>query len=152
MQIKTIGPAGILLLAFILLGAGVEKVSGYHQISNREVMVGDTFPARSLSAWDGASLEIPAEDSLTVLLFWATWGSHSKPALNLWKKFGTDYAEHPLTIITINSEHENLSASERVEIDEFVKENVTGLPVGNYCGLPWNCYISYVISLKSNVI
>lgn len=128
-HIKIVGPVLILLLVPVLLGAGVEKVSGYHQISDREVMVGDKLPARSLLTYEGTSLEMPAKDGITVLLFWAIWSPRSEPSLNLWKKFGIDYAAHPLTIITINSEHENLSASERAEINEFVKENVIDLPV-----------------------
>ncbi len=119
----------ILLLVFILLGAGVEKVSGYHHVSNREIIVGDKLSARSLLTYDGNSLEVPAEDGLTVILFWAMWSPRSEPAVDLWQKFAKDYADHPLTIVAVNSERESLSTSERAELEEFIKENIIDLPV-----------------------
>ncbi len=126
---KNAWPILILLLVLVLLSAGVEKVSGYHQVSDREVMVGDKLPSMSLLTYDGSSLEIPAQDGITVLLFWAMWSPRSEPAMNLWQKFVKDYADNPLTVVTVNSEGESLSTSERAELEEFIKENVIDLPV-----------------------
>lgn len=128
-RITTAGILAVALLVPVLLGAGVEGVHGYHQVNDREVMVGDRVPGRSLTAVDGSSLEIPSGEGLTVILFWAAWGSHSTPALDLWQKFSKDYADNKLTIITVNSDHEDLSAAQKTEVEELAKEHVPDLPL-----------------------
>jgi thiol-disulfide isomerase/thioredoxin len=72
---------------------------------------------------------MPAEDGITVLLFWATWSPRSKQALELWEKFRVDYPDQPLTIITINAERDEISSQELKIIDQYIVENIPNLPV-----------------------
>ncbi|MCK5352953.1 TlpA family protein disulfide reductase, partial [bacterium] len=63
------------------------------------------------------------------LLFWATWSPRSKQALGLWEKFSDDYADQPLTIITVNAEKDELSSQDLKLINGYIAENIQKLPV-----------------------
>jgi len=100
-----------------------------HGGSDREVVPGDILPSISRQTVQGDELTVPAADGLTVLLFWGTWSPRSKPALELWEKFRVDYSDRPLTIITVNSERDELSSQELATIHEYIAENIPNLPV-----------------------
>jgi len=87
---------------------------------------------------------MPAKDGITVIVFWATWSPRSKQALGLWEKFGDDYTEQPLTIITINSEKVELSTQDQQKIDNYIAENIPNLPVVMDEGL--NLFNTYAVS------
>ena len=115
-----------------------------HGGSDREVVPGDVLPKVSKRTVQGDVISIPAEDGITVLLFWATWSPRSKQALGLWEKFGDDYTEQPLTIITINSEKVELSTQDQQKIDNYIAENIPNLAVVQDKGL--NLFNTYAVS------
>jgi thiol-disulfide isomerase/thioredoxin len=100
-----------------------------HGGSDREVVTGDVLPQVSKQTVQGDAITIPADEGITVLLFWANWSPRSKPALELWEKFRKDYTDSPLTIITVNAERTELSSQDLQAIDEYIAENIPNLPV-----------------------
>lgn len=100
-----------------------------HNESHREIAPGDVLPKVSKQIVRGDAITIPANDGITVLLFWATWSPRSRQALELWEKFSVDYPEQPLTIIAINSERDELSSQDLQSIDQYIVENIPNLPV-----------------------
>jgi len=119
----------IILACFMLMGVSPETASAFHGSNDREVMEGDTLQKRSLETFDGQSLTIPAEEGVTVILFWAMWSPRSSPALELWQKFDQEYSDQPLKIITVNVEHQDLQQSEREQIIQFTEDMSISLPV-----------------------
>jgi len=100
-----------------------------HGGSDREIVPGDILPKVSKQTVQDDMISVPADEGITVLLFWANWSPRSKPALELWEKFSNDYTDQPLTIITVNAERAELSSQDRQAIDEYIAENIPSLPV-----------------------
>lgn len=117
------------LLALLLILSTPVVVRAVHGGSDREVEVGDVLPVMEKRTVQGDSTTIPAGEGTTVLLFWATWSPRSLEALSLWEKFGEDYADQPLRIITVNAEHETLSGEDLQKIEGYIAENIKKLPV-----------------------
>ena len=115
-----------------------------HGGSDREVAPGDVLPKVSRQTVQGNGISIPANEGITVLLFWATWSPRSKQALELWEKFSDDYTDQPLTIITVNSERDELSSQEFQSIDQYILENIPNLSVVLDGGL--NLFNTYAVS------
>ena len=115
-----------------------------HGGSDREVAPGDVLPSVSKQIVQGDTITIPADEGVTVLLFWATWSPRSKLAIELWEKFRVDYADQPLTIITVNAERDELSSQELQTIHEYIAENIPTLPVVLDKGL--NLFNTYAVS------
>jgi len=122
-------PVAVVLACFMFLGFGPGAASAFHVTSDREVLEGDVLQKRQLETFDGQSLSIPSEEGLTVILFWAMWSPRSRPALELWQQFGHEYSDKPLTIITVNVEHQDLQQSEREQIIQFAGDMGLNLPV-----------------------
>jgi len=97
--------------------------------NSREIATGNVLPIISKRTVRGDEISIPANEGITVIVFWATWSSRSRQALGLWEKFSADYTDQPLTIITVNSEKVGLSIQDQQAIDNYIAENVRNLPV-----------------------
>jgi thiol-disulfide isomerase/thioredoxin len=115
-----------------------------HGGSDREVAPGDVLPKVSRQTVQGNAISIPANEGITVLLFWATWSPRSKQALELWEKFSDDYTDQPLTIITVNAERDELSSQEFQSVDQYILENIPNLSVVLDGGL--NLFNTYAVS------
>jgi thiol-disulfide isomerase/thioredoxin len=119
----------ICLLAILYNLGWPDSAFAIHGGSDREVIPGDVLPKVSKRTIKDDTISMPAEDGITVLLFWATWSPRSKQALELWEKFRVDYPDQPLTIITINAERDEISSQELKIIDQYIVENIPNLPV-----------------------
>ena len=119
----------ILLVSAALAGSLAGRSLAAGEVSDREVEEGALLAGTSVLARDGASVAIPAEEGLTVVLFWATWSPRSKLALDLWGGLKEKYASQPLTVVTVNAEKDELSAPEREQIDRYIQDNAVRLPV-----------------------
>lgn len=97
--------------------------------SSRGLELGDTFEARSFTTLDGQEKLLPAEEGLTVVLFWATWSPRSKSALEVWEDYSKEYGDQPLTVITVNADNQRMNAEDLKRIDEYIEENNVRLPV-----------------------
>lgn len=120
-----IGKAAAILLvcpALVLATPGVGK-------PERGMKVGDQLASHTLKTLDMQKVKVPAEEGLTVLLFWATWSPRSAPAINLWQEFAGEYAGHKVTVVSVNADGQHLEADERRKIDEFISEHDVKLPV-----------------------
>jgi thiol-disulfide isomerase/thioredoxin len=113
-----------LLIFFLAGGVLAEDAEG-----DRGIKVGDAVSSRELKTQGGDTVKIPAEDGLTVLVFWATWSPRSQPALSLWEEYQKSYQEHRITVLAINADHQNMEASDIGKVDAFIEENEIGLPV-----------------------
>ena len=112
-----------------------------HNVSHREIALGDVLPKVSRQTVQGNEISMPANDGITVIVFWATWSPRSKQALGLWEKFSDDYTDQPLTIITVNSEKMGFSIQDLQMIDNYIAENSPNLPVIMDVGLSlFNAY------------
>lgn len=97
--------------------------------SSRGMEVGDVLEPRNLTARDGSEALLPADEGLTVVLFWATWSPRSKSALAVWEKYSKEYSDQSLTIITINADNQRMETDDLRRIDTFIEDNNVGLPV-----------------------
>jgi len=97
--------------------------------SDREIAPGDVLPKVSIQTVQDNAIVIPANEGITILLFWATWSPRSKPALELWEKFNDDYTDQPLTIVTLNAERNDLSAKDLQMVGNYIEKNIPSLPV-----------------------
>jgi tetratricopeptide (TPR) repeat protein len=97
---------------------------------NRESMeVGSVFEPRKLKTLGMEKIRVPAEEGITVVLFWATWSPRSRTALSMWEEYRDKYGEHPLTVITINSDNQRMESEDINRVKSYIKENSIGLPV-----------------------
>jgi thiol-disulfide isomerase/thioredoxin len=103
--------------------------------NSREIATGNVLPIISKRTVRGNEISIPANEGITVIVFWATWSPRSRQALGLWEKFSEDYTDQPLTIITVNSEKVGLSIQDQQAIDNYIVENIPKLPVIMDAGL-----------------
>lgn len=119
--------AVLVCLLFASLTAGPARSA--HGLSSREIMEGDKIGPRTLETFDGLSLDVPSGQELTVVLFWAMWSPRSEDALQFWQKLDRDFSEHPLEVITVNVEHQDLQPSERDQIIQYFKDRNLELPL-----------------------
>jgi thiol-disulfide isomerase/thioredoxin len=117
------------LLGILLSFGWPASAFAFHGVSDREVVPGDILPKISRQTVMDVPMAIPAEEGITVLLFWATWSPRSSEALELWERFSNDYKGQLLTIITINAERDELSSQEMQMIDQYIVETIPNLPV-----------------------
>ncbi len=123
--------AGILAALCILLlqSSPVAAEDGKEVRSSRGLEVGDVFTPRISNTIDGDSISLPAEAGLTVLVFWATWSSRSGAALSMWEKYQNEYSRYPLTVISVNAEHQDTTEATLSSIRTFIEEDDVHLPV-----------------------
>lgn len=97
--------------------------------SHRGMVLGDSLEPRTLETVTREEVRIPAEEGLTVVLFWATWSPRSRSALQLWQKYEKEYRDHPLTVITVNADNQRMESGDIQRVDQFIRDNEIGLPV-----------------------
>ena len=97
---------------------------------NREAMeVGSVFEPRKMKTLGMEKIRIPAEEGLTVVLFWATWSPRSQTALGMWEEYRDKYGEHPLMVITVNADNQRMDPEDISRVRGYVEENSIDLPV-----------------------
>jgi len=97
---------------------------------NREAMeVGSVFEPRKMKTLGMEKIRVPAEEGLTVVLFWATWSPRSQTALGMWEEYRDKYGEHPLMVITVNADNQRMDSEDIGRVRGYVEENSIDLPV-----------------------
>lgn len=97
---------------------------------NREAMeVGSVFEPRKMKTLGMEKIRVPAEEGLTVVLFWATWSPRSQTALGMWEEYRDKYGEHPLMVITVNADNQRMDSEDISRVRGYVEENSIDLPV-----------------------
>lgn len=117
--------AAILLTAAVIITLAVPAVGQ----PERGIEVGQRIEPRPLKTMESEQVMVPLEEGLTVILFWSTWSPRSEPALKLWQKFGDQYAEKGLSILTVNADHQEMSQEDIQEVREYVEQKEILLPV-----------------------
>lgn len=119
----------IVMCVVVLWAAPLRAMEADEVKSSRGLEVGEVFAPRISITMDGERISLPADEGLTVLVFWATWSSHSGAALALWKKFQNDYSRYHLTVIAVNADHQETTQATLAGIRTFIEERDVGLPV-----------------------
>lgn len=101
----------------------------------RGINVGDSIPPRTVETLDKEKMTIPAENGITVLVYWATWNPRSAPALATWEKYAEEYRDQPVTVVAINADHQMMDASKLKLVQSYIEEHKVGLPVYVDAGL-----------------
>ena len=97
--------------------------------AERGLKEGEKLPPRELRMMDATTVQVPAPEGITVLLFWSTWSPRSRPALDLWKQYAQDYREHGVSVYTVNADHQGMDAQSLEKVSAFVQESGVTLPV-----------------------
>ena len=121
--------AAVIAAVLVLTAAGPSVSGAMHGDSNRGIIEGDTLPSRTLDTVDGHSLDLPQPEVMTVVVFWATWSPRCQPALAMWQEYAEEYGDHPLKVITVNSENQRMEAADLEKIDAYIEEHQVNLPV-----------------------
>ncbi len=95
----------------------------------RGIEVGQKIEPRQLRTIEREKITLPAEEGLTVLLFWSTWSPRSEPALDLWKKYRDLYKEHSISVLTVNADHQHMEAEDIDKVRDYIAQNDVTLPV-----------------------
>lgn len=119
----------ILIPALALASLWGVSRSNAETVSDREVAVGDAVPAVRMVDTNQKAYSIPAPAGFTAVLFWATWSPRSEKALRFWQEAGKKYGDQPLTIVTLNAEHDGITEEERRDIYYYLTERKVELPV-----------------------
>ena len=119
------GKTAILAAVIIIVTLAVPAVGQ----PERGIQVGQGIEPRQLKTIDRENIMLPVEEGLTVVLFWSTWSPRSKPALELWKKYGDLYKEHNVSVLTVNAENQHMEADDIRNIEDYISLNNVTLPV-----------------------
>jgi thiol-disulfide isomerase/thioredoxin len=95
----------------------------------RGIEVGQKIEPRQLRTIEREKITIPVEEGLTVLLFWSTWSPRSEPALQLWEKYGEEYHDHGVSVITVNADHQDMQPEDIQMVRDYFTGKEIGLPV-----------------------
>ena len=95
----------------------------------RGIEVGQKIEPRQLRTIEREKIMVPAEEGLTVLLFWSTWSPRSEGALKLWQKYGEEYKEHGVQVITVNADHQDMQPKDVQDVKDYLTEKEVDLPV-----------------------
>lgn len=115
-----------LLMAVVIVSTLAVPAIGQPE---RGIEVGQSIEPRELKTIERERVQFPASDELTVIVFWATWSPRSAPALELWQKYGQQYAENGVQVITVNADHQDMGPKDEVKIREYLAEHDLSLPV-----------------------
>jgi thiol-disulfide isomerase/thioredoxin len=125
----------LVLLVMMLSMAHAPAIAGVVYRTWKPLEVGEKIGPRNIDSLGGELLNWPAEEGLTVVLFWATWSPRSQEALSLWQGFLDTYAQHPLTVITINADNQRMTAEDVEKVKAYIVANDITLPVAIDSGL-----------------
>ena len=95
----------------------------------RGINVGDSIPPRVVKTLAREKITIPAKDGLTVLVFWASWNPRSSPALETWERYAEKYRDQPVTVVSVNADHQMMDAPRLKVMNDYIEANSVGLPV-----------------------
>jgi thiol-disulfide isomerase/thioredoxin len=114
------------LLAVILIATLAVPAVGQPE---RGIEVGHKIEPRQLKTIEREKIMVPAEDGLTILLFWSTWSPRSEPALELWKKYEDQYKEHGISVLTVSADHQDMKPEDLDKVRDYITQNEVALPV-----------------------
>ncbi len=115
-----------LLLAVVVVSTLAVPAIGQPE---RGIEVGQAIEPRELRTIEREKIQFPTSDELTVVVFWATWSPRSAPALELWQKYGQQYAANGVRVITVNADHQDMGQEDEVKIRNYLAEHDLSLPV-----------------------
>jgi thiol-disulfide isomerase/thioredoxin len=115
-----------LLMAVVIVSTLAVPAIGQPE---RGIEVGQGIEPRELRTIEREKIQFPTSDELTVVVFWATWSPRSAPALELWQKYGQQYAENGVRVITVNADHQDMGQEDEVKIRNYLAEHDLSLPV-----------------------
>lgn len=115
--LRTHGASLIALVLFLSVNAAGAVSSAMLHMQEGEAMHPFTLPDTTGEAFDSASLA----GKSSCIIFWSTWSPRSAEVLEDFKKYHEEYAPKGLTIVAVNIEGENLSATKKGEIRSYLE-------------------------------
>lgn len=115
-----------LLMAVVMVATLAVPAIGQPE---RGIEVGQGIEPRELRTIEREKVSLPGPEGLTVVVFWATWSPRSAPALELWQKYGKEYADKGVQVVTVNADHQDMGQEDEVKIRNYLAENNITLPV-----------------------
>ena len=115
-----------LLMAVVIMATLAVPAIGQPE---RGIELGQGIAPRELRTIERERMQFPASEGLTVVVFWATWSPRSAGALELWQKYGQQYAENGVQVITVNADHQDMNQEDEVKIRGYLAEHNISLPV-----------------------
>ena len=115
----------LLMTAVIMLTLAVPAIGQ----TERGIEVGQGIGPRELRTIEREKIQVPAPEGLTVVVFWGTWSPRSAKALELWQRFGDQYAQHGVQVITVNADHQHMEADDIEKVRQYLADHDISLPV-----------------------
>ena len=95
----------------------------------RGIEVGHKIEAREVRTIEREKITLPAEEGLTVLLFWSTWSPRSSSAINIWQEYDEEYKKNGITVLSVNADNQRMEESDIKTVRDYIAENEVTLPV-----------------------
>jgi len=115
-----------LLLSTIVIATLAAPAVGQPE---RGIEVGHKIEPRQVKTIEREKITLPAEEGLTVLLFWSTWSPRSSSAINIWQKYDEEYKENGITVLSVNADNQRMEESDIKIVRDYIAENEVTLPV-----------------------
>ena len=119
------GKSTLLMTAVIMLTLAVPAIGQ----TERGIEVGQGIGPRELRTIERERIQVPAPEGLTVVVFWGTWSPRSAKALELWQRFGDQYAQYGVQVITVNADHQHMEADDIEKVRQYLADHDISLPV-----------------------
>ena len=107
-----------LLMAAVIMSTLAVPAIGQ---SERGIEIGQGIQPRELRTIEQEKIQVPASEGLTVVVFWGTWSPRSAKALELWQRFGEEYAQHGVQVVTVNADHQHTGLRTGLTLDDADK-------------------------------
>lgn len=95
----------------------------------RGIEVGQKIEPRQVRTLEREKVTLPAEEGLTVLLFWSTWSPRSSSAIAIWQDYADRYKDHNITVYSVNADNQRMEAADIQKVRDYAAENKVTLPV-----------------------
>lgn len=126
---NTVEKITLLIVPVILLWSLLYPWAVKAGASNREIVEGDSVPIAILDDIAGNRHRIPDDETMTVVLFWATWSPRSVQAIDLWEGLSRGYPDELFQVVSVVAEKDELGDEDVNAIKAYVHEKQVSLPV-----------------------
>lgn len=115
-----------LIVVVILFATLAAPVVGQPE---RGIVVGQGIEPRQARTIEREKVRLPAEEGLTVLLFWSTWSPRSSSAIEIWQDYAVQYRDHNMTVYSINADNQRMEPADIQKVKDYIARNEVTLPV-----------------------
>jgi len=95
----------------------------------RGIQLGQKIVPRQVKVLEGQDITLPAEEGMTVLLFWSTWSPRSSSAIEIWQRYAQRYQDYGVTVMSVNADNQHMDEADIRRIRDYIAEYKVTLPV-----------------------